>query len=1316
MQLPGKARCCALLLALWGGTPWAAVTDLASAPLADGSNSSTLAKPNIALMMDDSVSMAWQNMPDDPTVNFGKPCWGWHGYNTLFYNPAYTYRPPFKIDGEVYADGVRRYPDARFEAALYDGYFPANAASFGGSKAPNESIDLNTLGSLKLDREDCHDCLRPATKYYYATPLSNPASASCGIDSNYRTVSAADAIGAPDIPASGRTPDQIKAAKTNYANWFSYYRTRAGLMKAAAGEAFKDVDQEKYRIGLFFLNSVDSGVEGAASMPNRDLRIADFSGSGFTNQRYLWFNRLYGARAGGNTPLRGALSRLGHMYAGTAQRWDPVQYSCQQNFAILLTDGYWNDGSENANYGPKGMDDANVGDTDGAPVAAVGASAALTLDNFNKAPCYYASSIRVKSGKDTVELLDAQRVPRTCPGNKDGLGQALRDSVNAKSAQTGFSATYYDGKLTLRAPAGLGNFRETPTITLQRAGNGRGTTISVAAFGGGVDERAGAEAPFMDKLRVPDTLADVAYYYYTTDLRTTRCTNTIDGIAYGKLCDDNVRGSGRDTNEHQHMATFTIGLGVNGNIFYEDDYENGRHIDGLTQYADILSRSANWPDPGSSERAKIDDLWHAAVNGRGRYYHATDALSLKRGLQGAMAGILEREGSGAAAATSSQEPVAGDNMLYAASYKSVEWSGDLQSYTIDPTSARISREAAWSAQARLDARLKATGSGADDRKIWFFKPDAPARLMQFTFSNLSVAGLGGHFNQLCGKLPTVDQCGIDGDDLDAAQRALANDGSNLVAWLRGQSQHEDKVGNPAAAKRLFRSRDHALGDIVNAAPVYAKAPPFGYGKFDPTYSKFVADNKNRAATLYAGANDGMLHAFDAASGDERWAYVPAAVMPRLWRLADRGYGKLHRYQVDGSPVLGDICVSLDAGTPQLCQENGWKTILVGGLNGGGCAYYAMDVTDPAKPQGLWEFSNDNLGYSYGNPLIVKRSNGQWVVILASGYNNYPDNGCGGRGDGNGRIFVLDAGSGKLLAEIPTMDAPSVPAGTVASPNGLAKLNPWIEDAANPVADRIYGGDMLGNVWRFDVDKRHAPFESAVRLAQLKDANGKAQPVTVKPELAITRSKGIAYPLVLAATGRYLGVNDLKDTQQQTLYALKDTLTANGIGDTRGSAMLARTLKQATGSSGGLLAGRTIRTVAGERIDWAQKDGWYLDFNPGGTSPGERVNTPMSLSGHMLSLVTNVPTDNACDAGGRAYLYFMDVNTGLQMTSAAEGMAGLQLVGNTLVAGFSTISMGQGKTVTLYTRTNAVPGTEVNPVRGSASGRDARRTAWREIMD
>ena len=111
-------------------------------------------------------------------------------------------------------------------------------------------------------------------------------------------------------------------------------------------------------------------------------------------------------------------------------------------------------------------------------------------------------------------------------------------------------------------------------------------------------------------------------------------------------------------------------------------------------------------------------------------------------------------------------------------------------------------------------------------------------------------------------------------------------------------------------------------------------------------------------------------------------------MPNLWHLADTNYGNDHRYSVDGSPVVADICDSLSSDDVKLCaSESHWKTILVAGLNKGGCGYYALDVTNPTSPQGLWEFTNPNLGYSFGNPIITKNKNGRWVVIVSSGYNN-----------------------------------------------------------------------------------------------------------------------------------------------------------------------------------------------------------------------------------------------------------------------------------------------------------------------------------------
>ena len=103
----------------------------------------------------------------------------------------------------------------------------------------------------------------------------------------------------------------------------------------------------------------------------------------------------------------------------------------------------------------------------------------------------------------------------------------------------------------------------------------------------------------------------------------------------------------------------------------------------------------------------------------------------------------------------------------------------------------------------------------------------------------------------------------------------------------------------------------------------------------------------------------------------------------------------------------------------------WKTILVAGLNAGGKGYYALDITDPDNPVALWEFTDTNMGLTYGNPVITKRANGTWVVAVSSGYNNTT-------GDGQGRIYLINAATGALVTSLSTGVGSSP-----ASPSGLA---------------------------------------------------------------------------------------------------------------------------------------------------------------------------------------------------------------------------------------------------------------------------------------
>ena len=149
--------------------------------------------------------------------------------------------------------------------------------------------------------------------------------------------------------------------------------------------------------------------------------------------------------------------------------------------------------------------------------------------------------------------------------------------------------------------------------------------------------------------------------------------------------------------------------------------------------------------------------------------------------------------------------------------------------------------------------------------------------------------------------------------------------------LRGQSLYETT---------LYRDRQYALGDMVNAVPLYVAKPRFNFGdKVTPRLPHLgrTGTVKNRTQALYVGANDGMLHAFNANTGDELWAFIPRQVLPNMWKIADESYATKHQYFVDGSPTSMDVW-----------DGSNWRTILVGGLNAGGRGFYALDVTKPGS--------------------------------------------------------------------------------------------------------------------------------------------------------------------------------------------------------------------------------------------------------------------------------------------------------------------------------------------------------------------------------
>jgi type IV pilus assembly protein PilY1 len=700
------------------------------------------------------------------------------------------------------------------------------------------------------------------------------------------------------------------------------------------------------------------------------------------------------------------------------------------------------------------------------------------------------------------------------------------------------------------------------------------------------------------------------------------------------------------------------------------------------------------------------------------YYSASDPNSLADGLSSALAALNIQTAAASASATSSPNITQTDNFIFSSTFRTVKWDGEVVAQRIDTTTGNVIPTIEWSAQAQLDFKVSDPGKIAiktaalgyatgDGRTIYKFDASQSNKLNEFTFANLSSATVGGITSEqayFANKGSSMSQFPL----LAVGDQANSNVGANLVNYLRGQTQFQ---GN------AFRARDHALGDPVNATPAFVKAPTFNFiDAVTPAYAtgtnNFKTANATRQGVLYIAANDGMLHAFNGDTGDEMWAFVPRMVMPNMFKLATDNWDVNHTYLVDGSPSIMDV---YDNRTTPATPS--WKTILVGGLNKGGKGYYAMDITNPSAPKGLWstcsdstlcENSDADIGFTFGNPVITKLPAGstfagRWVVIVASGLDNVQAGATGG-----GFLYVLDAFTGAKLFKVPT-NVSGTNVGTLATPSGFSKISAFATNFNNDnTALFVYGGDLLGNLWRFDMS---TPTPTALQMATLKDSTGKPQSITSRPELGIVAGNTV----VFVGTGRYLGANDLPDpaslglpwAYQQSVYALKDKGSAYGDPRTATPGILQQTLVDTGTASRTNTALTTTNTM-----NWIAKDGWYVDFNPGGSSPGERVNLDPQLIQGTLLVVTNVPNNTACTVGGDSFTYQMDFSTGRAVSSSAGGVVGLKTIGQ-ITVGVVVFRRPSG----VFTGVNTGATGVKTPfgINVGGSGSSGRRISYRELV-
>jgi len=561
-----------------------------------------------------------------------------------------------------------------------------------------------------------------------------------------------------------------------------------------------------------------------------------------------------------------------------------------------------------------------------------------------------------------------------------------------------------------------------------------------------------------------NTLADIAFYYWSRDLR--------DDWGPEKK---NVPVSGADPAFWQHLVHFTVGLGVAGGLNYPGD------LPALT------AGTKQWPDGASNQ---IDDLWHAAVNSRGKFFSASNPTEFSAALESSLNTISERVGDAAAVGTSSNTVRSGTS-LYTSSYRTSDWSGQVVQRPLDANGNLTA--AGWVASVPAFATRK--------DKVFTFV-DASTKGLKFELANLTPA----------------DQAYF---TAEAATYTPANavTGANIVDYIKGGPN----LG-------YLRPRTQAFGDFVNSAPQYLKEGEDDGHDFLPatapekanSYTDFLTFKAARGSMVYIGGNDGMLHALDGASGVEKFAYVPKGIMSTLPQLSRTSYG--HKFYVDGTPTLGDY------------WNSGWKTALVGTTGAGGRSVFALDVTNPttfAESNVLWEITSvdhPDLGYTIGNAQTGRMPNGDWVAVVGNGYESTNKRAV---------LFLIRLKDGQVTKV-------DTGIGSVGTPNGLS--TPTLLFNGDSTIKAIYAGDIQGNLWKFNVANSGttvafsgSPLFKAVR-------SSKVQPITAAPDLTPHPKGGV---VVLFGTGKVYETDDALNTDVQSIYGVWDntgvpSVTASAI--------------------------------------------------------------------------------------------------------------------------------------------------------------------------
>lgn len=851
-----------------------------------------------------------------------------------------------------------------------------------------------------------------------------------------------------------------------------------------------------------------------------------------------------------------------------------------------------------------------------------------------------------------------------------------------------------------------------------------------------------------------------AYWAHTHDIRGTcsatsprTCMSVEDKQRPGLrvktfLFDVNEYGNETDANHRHYQNQFFMASKYGG---FETDaanksttYAKSYNTKGNPFYQDDLTTVDNYVWSDTDTRA-------SRVGEANTYFLQSDARAVLSAFDDIFSRASNKARSIAGSAAQSRSLTTVGNTVYQGAFDTSDWSGDLMAYslTVSAGTVSISADPIWKAATQL---TRTTSRNIYVGKTTVGTTDTTAAI-PFTWAAVQSTDLA--------------------TSLDKPSPTATSDGraEERLNYLRGDNKGEGDY---------FRKRNQLLGDIINSGVAYSGNPTTSISS--SSYADFyraqiavptvgdVVGHAARTPAVFVGANDGMLHAFNANTGDELFAYIPSKMGPNLSALTNIGYVNAHQSYVDATPTVAEA----QTGTAGTAAD--WKTVLVGGMGGGGQGVFALDVTNPApksttnttgfdESKVMWEFTNDDdadMGYVVGRPQILKLRTSaygattttyKWFAVVASGVNSYAKaNTSNNFGTGYPALFLLDLakpigtswslGSNYYKISLPvngTLDYLTTGSLTSTSATGAINFKAALGNALE--VTQIYMGDLQGNLWKLDFSMAGTADWNIGKLSAFnkgtstnpipyplfiaKDGSGKdakVQPITMAPSIAFGPTADSS--LILFGTGKFLESTDKTSTSQQSVYMLYDSNTITG-GDSSpvgASAISGRGRLRAGTSSGGVISvqaftmGRAKTDTDDLTVDTTVRSGWYFDFGASGERQisGATIVGTTATFGSLIPIASGGGTCGNAKGGGNTYTVNIVSGNG-KSTSSSVGILGEPLLVELSESTTSTVSDSTGRR-TKTTTSQVIQQGSTGLATGSkvVTTSIAGRLSWRQI--